>query len=175
MINVVRMKIIILRKLPTALQRTRRPTTYHRCNKALQLILQLMSIPRLLFLQHPRTTRLTSENANENGRITLHHRRHQWESPSGLRGRWTLTKIMMMMARTTRKERYPQANPAPGRPPETARQDLQRALMDVLLMVLVCQMVRRKSSSLLKSVAPLSYDSDVTSQPGMYIMVLKLG
>ena len=158
MSNAVRMRITTRRRLPTTLQRTEDQTTCHRCSKApLPLtLLRMSTLRRRHHLQQLRSTRPKSAS----DKITLHPRPLRWESLSGPRERWTLTKITTTRERTRRRARCPQADLGRDRLQEKARPVLQLALTDVLRMVLACPMARRKSSSLLKYIAPLSYDSD---------------
>lgn len=94
-------------------------------------------------------------NGSASGWTTLHHR-HQWASLNELHGRWMLTKIMTTRERRRRKELCPPPGPRLGRLPERPRRLLQLVLMDVLPTGLEFQTGRRKSSPLLKSIAPLS-------------------
>lgn len=165
----MRTRTTIRRRLPTTLQRTGLPTTFHRCSRARlpPTLLRMTTRRRRRLLRHPRNTQSKSGNVNESDKITLrlrHHRHHRPESPSEQRERWKSTRITTMMERMRRRAWCPQADLGRGQLPAKARPVLRLALTDVLRMVLACRMARRRSSSLLKPVAPLSLVSDDCSK-----------
>jgi hypothetical protein len=107
--SIVRMKITTHLRQPIIPQRMDHQTTCHLCSKGLLLLQPILlstnNTKHLLHRQLKRSIPSTGENGrgNANGWSFLHHLL-RLESLNGLRGRWMLTKTMMMMVRMRRKE-----------------------------------------------------------------------
>lgn len=121
MTNGVQMRTIIHRKLLTTHLLMDFKILYHQCKVVVQAfkdhilhIPQSMSYHLLHLLRHRR--RRNTQSKSENDRTILHHPQLQSASRNGPPGRWTLTKITMMMGMKRKKRTLPLRVPGLDRP-----------------------------------------------------------